>query len=155
MKQARQPLFCDMTWGAGGSTSELTMDLTLKMKAMGLEPNMHLTCTNVERKDVVKALQTCKDNDVRNILCLRGDPPHGQEKWEATEGGFNNAVDLVRYVKQQHGDWFGCAVAGYPEGHIDWFKDGDKNEIAREDYLRDLQYLKDKVDAGADCIITQ
>jgi len=49
MRQARAPLFCDMTWGAGGSTSELTMDLTLKMKAMGLEPNMHLTCTNVER----------------------------------------------------------------------------------------------------------
>ena len=64
MKNARAPLFCDMTWGAGGSTSELTMDLTLKMKAMGLEPNMHLTCTNVERKDVIKALQTCKDNDV-------------------------------------------------------------------------------------------
>ena len=78
MKNARQPLFCDMTWGAGGTTSELTMDLTLKMKAMGLEPNMHLTCTNVERKDVVKALQTCKDNDVRNIVALRGDPPHGR-----------------------------------------------------------------------------
>ena len=51
-EKASPALFCDMTWGAGGSTSELTMDLTLKMKAMGLEPNMHLTCTNVERKDV-------------------------------------------------------------------------------------------------------
>ena len=119
MKAARMPLFCDMTWGAGGSTSDLTMELTLKMKQLGLEPNMHLTCTNVERKDVVKALQTCKDNDVRNIVALRGDPPHGQEKWEATEGGFECALDLVKFIRREHGDYFCLSVAGYPEGHPD------------------------------------
>ena len=151
-----EPMFVDITWGAGGTTSELTLELASNyQQQFNLETQMHLTCTNVTKEMVTDALIKARAAGIRNILCLRGDPPHGQEKWEATEGGFNNAVDLVRYVKQQHGDWFGCAVAGYPEGHIDWFKDGDKNEIAREDYLRDLQYLKDKVDAGADCIITQ
>jgi len=179
MKQARQPLFCDMTWGAGGSTSELTMDLTLKMKALGLEPNMHLTCTNVERKDVIKALQTCKDNDVRNIVALRGDPPHGQEKWEATEGGFECALDLVKFIRREHGDYFCLSVAGYPEGHPDTIvhvgddesklspsertrcrvteEDGQKKVYVCPDaaFKLEMDYLKKKVDAGADAIITQ
>ena len=65
------------------------MDLTLKMKAMGLEPNMHLTCTNVERKDVIKALQTCKDNDVRNIVALRGDPRTARRSGRRRKAGLN------------------------------------------------------------------
>ena len=179
MQQAKAPLFCDMTWGAGGSTSELTMDLTLKMKKMGLEPNMHLTCTNVERKDVVKALQTCRDNDVCNIVALRGDPPIGQDKWEATEGGFECALDLVKFIRREHGDYFCLSVAGYPEGHPDTIvhmgDDETKLSVSEQGRCRvtqengqkkvyvcpdaafklEMDYMKKKVDAGADAIITQ
>lgn len=180
MKAARAPLFCDMTWGAGGSTSELTMDLTLKMKAMGLEPNMHLTCTNVARADVVKALKTCRDAGVQNIVALRGDPPVGQDKWEATEGGFECALDLVKFIRREHGDYFCLSVAGYPEGHPDTIvhvgddestlsasertrcrvvveADGAKKVYVCPDaaFRLEMDYLKKKVDAGADCVITQ
>jgi methylenetetrahydrofolate reductase (NADPH) len=75
---------------------------------------------------------------------LRGDPPKGQVNWTACENGFNNAIDLVRYIRQQYGDFFCVSVAGYPEGHID----NPNKEL-------DLQYLKEKVDAGADYIVTQ
>lgn len=149
-----EPLFVDITWGAGGSTTDLTLELSSNFQQQFcLETQMHLTCTNIEKDSVTAALKTAKENGIRNILCLRGDPPHGQEKWEVTEGGFANAVDLVKYIRQTHGDTFGIAVAGYPEGHIDHFK--DLPEITPEAYKKDLQYLKDKVDAGADCIITQ
>jgi methylenetetrahydrofolate reductase (NADPH) len=151
-----EPMFVDITWGAGGSTTDLTLELASNFQQQfNLETQMHLTCTNISKESVADALVKARAAGIRNILCLRGDPPHGQEKWAAVEGGFNNAVDLVRYVREQHGDWFGISVAGYPEGHIDWFKEGEVSEIAREDYMKDLQYLKDKVEAGADCIITQ
>lgn len=77
-------------------------------------------------------------------MALRGDPPHGQENWTAVEGGFNNAIDLVKYIRQEYGDYFGIAVAGHPEGHID---NPDKED--------DLRHLKAKVDAGADLVVTQ
>jgi methylenetetrahydrofolate reductase (NADPH) len=180
MKQARMPLFCDMTWGAGGSTSDLTMELTLKIKSLGLEPNMHLTCTNVAREDVVKALHTCRQHGVRNIVALRGDPPVGQDKWEATEGGFECALDLVKFIREEHGDYFCLSVAGYPEGHPDTIvhvgddeaalspsertrckitvePDGAKKVYVCPDasFKLELDYLKRKVAAGADVIITQ
>ena len=180
MKAARMPLFCDMTWGAGGSTSDLTMELTLKMKQLGLEPNMHLTCTNVAKADVVKALKTCRDNGVANIVALRGDPPVGQDKWEATEGGFECALDLVKFIRETHGDYFCLSVAGYPEGHPDTIvhvgdseaslsesersrckvvveDDGTKKVFVCPDasFKLEMDYLKKKVDAGADMIITQ
>jgi methylenetetrahydrofolate reductase (NADPH) len=151
-----EPMFVDITWGAGGSTTDLTLELASNFQQQfNLETQMHLTCTNISKESVTDALIKARAAGIRNILCLRGDPPHGQEKWAAVEGGFNNAVDLVRYVREQHGDWFGISVAGYPEGHIDWFKEGELSEISQEDYMKDLQYLKEKVDAGADCIITQ
>ncbi len=81
---------------------------------------------------------------IQNILALRGDPPRGQENWEKCETGFEYAVDLVKYIKQQYGDYFCISVAGYPEGHID-----------SPDKEKDLQFLKEKVDAGADYIVTQ
>ena len=77
-------------------------------------------------------------------MALRGDPPRGQENWTQVENGFAYAVDLVKYIREQYGDHFCISVAGYPEGHID---SNDKED--------DLTYLKDKVDAGADYIVTQ
>jgi 5,10-methylenetetrahydrofolate reductase len=64
---------------------------------VGMEPNMHLTCTNMEVAKIDAALEGSKRASIRNIVALRGDPPVGQDKWEATEGGFECALDLVKY----------------------------------------------------------
>ena len=98
-------LFIDVTWGAGGSTSTLTLDICKKAKdEIGVVPNMHLTCTNMEISTIEAALDECKSNGIKNILALRGDPPAGQQAWTAKEGGFTCAKDLVEYIKKTHGN---------------------------------------------------
>ncbi|KAI8365941.1 methylenetetrahydrofolate reductase-domain-containing protein [Radiomyces spectabilis] len=139
------PEFIDVTWGAGGTTSELTTEIVATTQAVyGVETMMHLTCTNMPAEQVDIALETAKACGCQNILALRGDPPHGQETWESCDGGFNNAIDLVKYIRKKYGDYFGIAVAGHPEGHID---NPDKED--------DLRHLKAKIDAGADFVVTQ
>lgn len=138
------PVWIDVTWGAGGSTSDLTLEICeTAQNYCGLETMMHLTCTNMPREEIDNALTRAKAAGIQNILALRGDPPRGEE-WKQIEGGFANAVDLVKYIRQQYGDYFGICVAGYPEGHVD--------AVSKE---QDIQHLKEKVDAGADFIITQ
>jgi methylenetetrahydrofolate reductase (NADPH) len=178
----RSPLFADVTWGAGGSTSELTLELCKRAKTEhGLNPNLHLTCTNMEMAKITEALEGCQAAGITNILALRGDPPAGQEAWTATEGGFTCALDLVKHIKKQYGDYFCVSVAGYPEGHpnamtvveggtanltpselqrcavdVDEATGQEVVTVCRDaDYAAELRYLKEKVDAGAACIITQ
>lgn len=140
-----KPLFADITWGAGGSTADMSLEIaTALQNYICLETQMHLTCTNMEKEAFASALIKCKENGIQNILALRGDPPRGQEKWTATDGGFEHAVDLVKFIREEHGDHFAICVAGYPEGHTE-----------AESYDKDIEYLKQKVDAGADMIITQ
>jgi len=111
--KAMNPLFVDFTWGAGGSTADLTLELTsTAQNKMGCNTNMHLTCTNMEASKVDEALQASIDNNICNIVALRGDPPKGQDKWESTEGGFECALDLVKYISKKHGKHFGVSVAG-------------------------------------------
>lgn len=139
-----EPLWVDVTWGAGGSTAEKTIEIcATAQKFIGLETMMHLTCTNMPRSQIDSALKAAKDAGIQNILALRGDPPRGEE-WKEVEGGFAHAADLVRHIRAQYGDYFGIAVAGYPETHTD--------ATSKE---ADLKYLKEKIDAGADLIITQ
>jgi len=139
-----EPLWIDVTWGAGGSTSELTLDICeAAQNFCGLETMMHLTCTNMPREEIDNALKRAKASGIKNILALRGDPPRGEE-WKQIEGGFAYASDLVKYIRQEHGDYFGICVAGYPENHVD--------SSSKE---HDLKFLKTKVDAGADLVITQ
>lgn len=102
------------------------------------------------------------------------DPPAGEEAWEAVEGGFTCALDLVKYIRKTHGDYFGISVAAYPEGHPNNIKKVEEgrelsaSELTRvvtmedgqyvcsdEDYATEIAYLKAKVDAGADFLITQ
>lgn len=176
------PLFTDFTWGAGGSTSELTLKLTSAAKnEMGTVANMHLTCTNQKVEMCGEALAACKKVGVRNIVALRGDPPRGQEKWEATADGFACALDLVKYMRTNHGDYFSISVAGYPEGHpdnievveagMDALTPAEKRRarivkdeatgkdvvtVCREEnWKKEMVYLKEKVDAGAEFVITQ
>lgn len=138
------PVFIDVTWGAGGSTSDSTLEIcNYTQNALNIETQMHLTCTNMNEELIKRSLETSYDNGVRNILALRGDPPDGANDWNATDTNFQYSEDLVKYIRTTHGDKMNICVAGYPEGH------------PGGNYKDDLQYLKRKVDAGADLIITQ
>ncbi|OIT36719.1 PREDICTED: methylenetetrahydrofolate reductase 2-like [Nicotiana attenuata] len=151
---AHNPSFCDITWGAGGSTADLTLEISKRMQNMVcVETMMHLTCTNMPVEKIDHALDTIKTNGIQNVLALRGDPPHGQDKFVQVEGGFACALDLVKHIRAKYGDYFGITVAGYPEAHPDVIP---ANGIATQEiYENDLAYLKRKVDAGADLIVTQ
>jgi len=144
-------------------------------KSFGAEVNEHLTCTNITAESVRQALVDAKAAGITSICALRGDPPLGQQKWETTEGGFDCALDLVKYIRAEHGDYFSITVSGYPEGHpnaIRLVEDESKlteTEKARliknhkgevmvchdEDYRKEIAYLKKKVEAGGQVIITQ
>lgn len=139
------PTFIDVTWGAGGRNSNLTCEMVkIAQNVYGLETCMHLTCTDMEKSKLDGALKEAHDAGCTNILALRGDPPREKEKWEATQGGFRYAVDLVKYIKQQYGEHFDIAVAGYPEG----CEEGTEPDLL-------LDHLKEKCDAGASAIVTQ
>ncbi|KAJ7947419.1 Methylenetetrahydrofolate reductase [Quillaja saponaria] len=151
---AHNPAFCDITWGAGGSTADLTLDIANKMQNMiCVETMMHLTCTNMPVEKIDDALETIKSNGLQNVLALRGDPPHGQDKFVQIQGGFACALDLVKHIRAKYGDYFGITVAGYPEAHPDVI--GSDGVATPESYHNDIAYLKSKVDAGADVIVTQ
>ncbi len=140
-----EPLFCDMTWGAGGSTDKLTIEISANaQKFSGLEMLMHLTCTNMPKGSIKNALDSAKEAGIQNILALRGDPPRGITEFKECEGGFSYAIDLVKFIREEYGDYFCIAVAGYPEGHSE-----------AESFEIDIYHLKAKVEAGADFIITQ
>ena len=139
------PAFVDVTWGAGGSRSQLTCEMVnVAQSVYGLETCMHLTCTDMEISKVDDALREAYKAGCTNILALRGDPPREKEKWEAKEGGFRYAKDLVRYIKDRYGDHFDIGVAGYPEG----CEDGTAPEEL-------MEHLKEKVDLGGTFIVTQ
>jgi len=173
MKSTLQPAFTDVTWGAGGSTADLSLDLALYMQRTGHVSNMHLTCTNLEGKHpdpkvaVKQALKDAYNGGIRNIVALRGDPPAGQEEWKAAEGGFTCALDLVKFIKDQDDVDFGISVAGYPEGHPNAISevpdlstlsatekarsssfDGKTYCCLDADYKKEIDYLKQKIDAG-------
>lgn len=114
---------------------------------------MHLTCTNMPVDKLDDALGKLKKYGIQNILALRGDPPKGQETFQAVEGGFACALDLVKYIRQKHGSHFGITVSGYPEAHPDIIV--DDAEQMEKNYWKDMDYLKQKMDAGAEVIITQ
>lgn len=159
MAQALRPLFINVTWGAGGSTSAKSLALAeLTQRSLGLTTCLHLTCTNMSRKLVDEALDQARVLGVRNILALRGDPPRSEEYRDdslpdASEDDSNKdfmwAVDLVRYIRKQYGDYFCVGVAGYPEGHSDQSHPDDQS------MEHDLTYLVEKTVAGADFIMTQ
>jgi methylenetetrahydrofolate reductase (NADPH) len=142
------PLWVDVTWGAGGSSSETTLALCENaLECVGVDVLMHLTCTNTTEVSLREVLDRCKSKGLCNILALRGDPPANQKEWTATDGGFKTATDLVRFIRKEYGDYFCIGVAAYPEGHTDC--------VTEEDRKKDLEYFKGKVDAGADFGVTQ
>ncbi|KAG5931134.1 hypothetical protein E4U53_001935 [Claviceps sorghi] len=156
MEQALKPLFVNVTWGAGGSTATKSMELAeLCQRELGLTTCLHLTCTNMSKRLIDKALEDAKVLGIRNILALRGDPPRKEEYRVADDseddGGdeFTRAKDLVRHIRKKYGDYFCIGVAAYPEGH------SDESHPVGQSLESDLPYLVDKVQAGADFIMTQ
>merc|ERR1719214_585000 len=137
-------MWIDVTWGAGGSTADTTLSLCeTAMDVTGLDVLMHLTCTNVTVDMTRQVLQRCKDKGLCNILALRGDPPAGMDQaWTATDGGFKHAVDLVKFIRKEFGDYFCIGVAAYPEGHVDYL--GENGAIDQAAYDQDMKYFKDK-----------
>ncbi|XP_068094851.1 methylenetetrahydrofolate reductase (NADPH) [Hyperolius riggenbachi] len=141
------PLFIDVTWhpaGDPGSDKE-TSSMVIASTAVnfcGLETVLHMTCCHQTKEEITNHLQKAKRLGLKNIMALRGDPIG--EEWEDEAEGFNYAVDLVKHIRQEFDDYFDICVAGYPKGHPE-----------AESYEQDLKRLKEKVDAGADFIITQ
>ena len=143
------PNFVSVTYGAGGSTRELTHELVLRLKTSStLDPIPHLTCVGHTEAEVAAILERYAAAGVSNILALRGDPPRDQPDYDHSRDTFPQAVDLVRFIKKFNGHpdkrGFGIGVAGFPEGHP-----------ATPNRLLEMDYLKAKVDAGADYICTQ
>jgi methylenetetrahydrofolate reductase (NADPH) len=107
---ALSPTFCDITWGAGGSTADLTSEIAGRMQnEVKAECMMHLTCTNMPEAKLADALEFLKKAGVKNILALRGDPPHGKDKFEVVDGGFSCALDLIKYIRKESGARLGLA----------------------------------------------
>jgi methylenetetrahydrofolate reductase (NADPH) len=139
------PAFCSMTYGAGGSTRDKTVELVCRIeREFGLDMMCHLTVVGQSRAEVRAVLDRLRANDVHNIIALGGDPAPGTE-WAPHADGFRYAHELVsEALREDGGDWFSVAVAGFPEVH--------PRATSRES---DLRYLKAKVDAGAAVVITQ
>ncbi|TDL23949.1 methylenetetrahydrofolate reduct [Rickenella mellea] len=144
--RALGPEFIDITWNAGGRTSDLTSEMVKTCQSLiGIETCMHLTCTNMPKEKVDIALREAKQHGCRNILALRGDPPMGQDEWEAVEGGFVHGIDLVRHIRKNYGDYFDIAVAGFPQTML----------LPPAERDLEMQYLKEKIDVGCNFIFTQ
>jgi methylenetetrahydrofolate reductase (NADPH) len=137
------PAFCSMTYGAGGSTRDKTVDLVIRIeRELGVDMMCHLTVVGQSRAEVLGVLDRLRAHDVHNIIALGGDPQPGME-WAAHRDGFRYAVELVAEARARD-EWFSVAVAGFPEVH--------PRAESRES---DLRHLKAKVDAGACLVITQ
>ncbi|TPX09638.1 uncharacterized protein E0L32_009111 [Thyridium curvatum] len=156
MSRALRPLFVNVTWGAGGSTAQKSLELAeICQRELGVTTCMHLTCTNMSKDLIDNALADAKALGIRNILALRGDPPrpteYRAEGEEVQEGAqeFTWAIDLVRYIRKNHGDYFCIGVAAYPEGHA------EESHPLGQSLEHDLPYLVEKTKAGADFIMTQ
>ena len=134
------PAFFSVTFGAGGSTREGTLATVLEIRRDGHHAAPHLSCVASTRESLAEVIAQYKAHDIRHIVALRGDMPSGL----STSGEFRYASDLVRFIREETGDWFNIEVAAYPEYH----PQARKPE-------QDLAAFKAKIDAGANAAITQ
>lgn len=139
-----KPAYVSVTYGAGGSTRDKTHDLVTKIESdTGITVVSHLTCVGSSKDEIRDILEKYEDAGIVNILALRGDAPEGMKKWEQHPDGFRHASELVAFIKK-HFPKMGVGVAGFPEGHPE-----------TPNRLKEIDYLKAKVDEGADYIVTQ
>ena len=138
------PSYVSVTYGAGGSTRSRTHNLVTKIQQeTGLTVVSHLTCICSDTGEIGMILKNYQENGINNVLALRGDKPAGVASIEEAVKDFPHAIDLVRFIKTNYPD-IGVGVAGFPEGHPE-----------TPNRMKEIEYLKEKVDAGADYIVTQ
>lgn len=138
-----RPSYVSVTYGAGGSTRRKTVDLVRRIKhEIGIESMAHLTCVGASRAELAGVLERLRAGSVENVLPLRGDPPRGQDRFEAVPGGFRYASELVAFIRGRYDFCLGGAC--YPETH----PEAPSPEA-------DLENLKRKVEAGSEFLITQ
>lgn len=147
--QTLNPSFVSVTYGAGGSTRERTHDLIIRIqRETNLTAVSHLTCVCHSENELAAILDRYASSGIENILALGGDPPRDLVNFDRSRDAFQYAQDLVSFIKQRGAApgsrGFGIGVAGFPEGHP-----------ATPNRLKEMDYLKCKVDAGADYICTQ
>ncbi|MEY3651412.1 MAG: hypothetical protein RLZZ351_777 [Pseudomonadota bacterium] len=135
-----QPKFFSVTFGAGGSTKDRTMETVLEIQSEGFEAAPHISGISSTKQEIKDLLQTYQSNGIRRLVVLRGDLPSG----EVSVGDFAHANQLVAFIREQTGNAFEIEVAAYPETHPE----------ARS-ASKDLEHFKTKVDAGANAAITQ
>ncbi len=141
-KQLEQlnPEFFSVTFGAGGSTRDRTLETVIEIQQSGFDAAPHLSCIGSTRDNIVSVLDQYKSNNIKHIVSLRGDMPSGT----FSAGEFHHANELVAFIRQHSGDYFNIEVAAYPEYH-------PQAKSAQED----LNNFKRKIDAGANSAITQ
>jgi methylenetetrahydrofolate reductase (NADPH) len=140
-----QPSFVSVTYGAGGTTRDLTVDLTSRIKReIGLEAMAHLTCVGHSADEIAAVVDRLRDGGIENILALRGDPPKGATEFVRPENGFGYAQELTRFLRSRYQDSLCLGGACYPEKHV---------EAASAE--EDLAHLKGKSEAGVDFLVTQ
>ncbi|HEY5636404.1 MAG TPA: methylenetetrahydrofolate reductase [NAD(P)H] [Burkholderiales bacterium] len=137
---ALKPRFFSVTYGAGGSTQDGTLDTVLEIRAAGHDAAPHLSCVASTRADLVAQLERYRANGIRHVVALRGDMPSGL----AAAGELRHADELVALIRETTGDWFRIEVACYPEYHPQTRNAADE-----------IRWFRKKVDAGADSAITQ
>ena len=135
-----EPAFCSVTFGAGGSTREGTLETVLEIRAEGVAAAPHISCVGSTRADLAEVLARYRAHGIRHLVALRGDLPSGT----VDAGEFRHANELVAFIREETGDWFHVDVAAYPEMH----PQADSPQ-------QDLANFKRKVDAGANSAITQ
>lgn len=141
------PSFVTCTYGAMGTTRDNTIRIVERIKSeLTLEAAAHLTCIAHAPREIDAILEELHGIGVENVVALRGDRPQGETQFKTLTDGFRYAYELVRHIRRhpRFGQSFSLAVAGYPEAHVEC-----------RDKVKDLEYLKMKVDEGADVVITQ
>ncbi len=139
------PDFVSVTYGAGGSSRGTTMDICAEIqKRFDLTTMHHFTCVGHSQEELLEVLARMKDNGIRNILALRGDPPKGVEEWEPAPDGLEFCYQLNDLVRDTYGDFFSIGVAGFPEGHVNC-----------PDKETDTGYLKIKIEHGGEFVVSQ
>lgn len=137
-----KPDFISVTYGAGGTTKSGTVEIASYIKnTLKIETLSHLTCIGSKKEEIIHFLKELKENNIKNILALRGDIPHGKDESIYEQGDYKYASDLIKDIKEN--DNFSIGAAFYPETHY------ENNDLI------DLIHLKEKVDMGADFLISQ
>jgi len=139
------PDFISVTYGAGGGSRERTFDIAQHIQSQtGIPSIAHLTCVCHTKDSIKTILDDIRARGIRNILALRGDTPKDNPGWVPAENCFRFSCDLCAFIRENYGDHFSIGVAGFPEGHP-----------LCPDRNLDAQYLKKKLESGADYVITQ